>query len=156
MKAVFYGIAIVTTLLFSNEISAQYGYGHGYGNGYGMNRRMAGGMDQNRQPDKPKEIPVEVTVAKLMERLTPDLSLDELQAIAISNIITESMKEQGILLKAEVSQEEKSNNIKVLSETTNRKINDLLNPDQKEKFKALNSEPRGSKKVKNKKKAEEQ
>ncbi|MCF6140865.1 hypothetical protein L1S34_06160 [Flavobacterium sp. K77] len=155
MKAVFYGIALVTTLFFSNEISAQYGYGNGYGNGYGMNRRMAGGMDQPRQPDKPKEIPVEVTVSKIMERLTPDLSLDELQAIAISNIVTESIKEQGVLLKAEVSQEEKANNIKVLSETTNRKINDLLNADQKEKFKVLNSQPQGAKKAKNKKKAEQ-
>ena len=133
MQPFIYYLLIGFIIFFANTSFAQFGNG-GYGNGYGMNRRMAGGMDQNRQPDKPKEIPVEVTVAKLMERLTPDLSLDELQAIAISNIITESMKEQGILLKAEVSQEEKSNNIKVLSETTNRKINDLLNPDQKEKF----------------------
>lgn len=154
MKAVFYGIALVTILLFSNEISAQYGYGNGYGNGYGINRRMAGGMDQTRQPDKPKEIPIEVTVGKVMERLTPELALDELQVIAVSNIITESIKEQGVLLKAEVSQEEKSNNIKVLSEVTNRKINDLLNADQKEKFKALNSQPQGAKKAKNKKKAD--
>jgi hypothetical protein len=49
----------------------------------------------------------------------PDLILDELQVIAISNILTESIKSQGMLIKAEVSQEEK--NITILSETTDRK-----------------------------------
>jgi hypothetical protein len=60
-------------------------------------------MDQTRTPQKPKEVPVEVTVGKIMERLKPDLILDELQVIAISNILTESIKSQGMLIKAEVS-----------------------------------------------------
>jgi hypothetical protein len=56
-----------------------------------------------------------------MERLKPDLILDELQ-VAISNILTESIKSQGMLIKAEVSQEEKIKTSPVLSETTDRKI----------------------------------
>jgi hypothetical protein len=39
-----------------------------------------------------------------MERLKPDLTLDELQ-VAISNILMESIRTQGMLMKAEVSEE---------------------------------------------------
>jgi hypothetical protein len=138
-------------LLSSNIISAQYGNG-GYNNGYGSNRRMNSGMDQTRTQEKPKEIPVEVTVGKIMERLKPELILDELQAIAISNILNESIRTQGILIKAEVSQEDKIKNIQALSETTDRKIMELLNKDQKEKYIALNEEAKNPKKSKKKSK----
>ena len=118
----FQSLTVIAFLLFfSNIVSAQYGNG-GYGNGYGSNSRMNNTMDQTRTPQKPKEIPVEVTIGKVMERLKPELTLDELQVIAISNILTESVKSQGMLIKAEVSQEEKIKNITVLSETTDRKI----------------------------------
>ena len=136
-------------LLSSSIISAQYGNG-GYNNGYGSNRRMNSGMDQTRTQEKPKEIPVEVTVGKIMERLKPELILDELQAIAISNILNESIRTQSILIKAEVSQEDKIKNIQALSETTDRKIMELLNKDQKEKYIALNEEAKNPKKSKKK------
>lgn len=145
-------------LLSSNIISAQYGnggYNNGYGNNYGSNRRMNSGMDQTRTQEKPKEIPVEVTVGKIMERLKPELILDELQAIAISNILNESIRTQGMLIKAEVSQEDKIKNIQALSETTDRKIMELLNKDQKEKYIALNEEAKNPKKSKSKKKAKQ-
>ncbi len=141
-------------LLSSNIISAQYGNG-GYNNGYGSNRRMNSGMDQTRTQEKPKEIPVEVTVGKIMERLKPELILDELQAIAISNILNESIRTQGILIKAEVSQEDKIKNIQALSEVTDRKIMELLNKDQKEKYTAMNEEAKNPKKSKAKKKAKQ-
>ncbi|WP_233264586.1 hypothetical protein [Flavobacterium sp. I-STPA6A] len=128
-----------------------YGYGN---NGYGNNRRMNTSMDQDRGQEKPKEIPVEVTVAKIMERLKPEMTLDELQVIAISNILTNSIKSQGILIKAEVSNEDKVNNIKALSETTDKKIMELLNKEQKEKFILLNEEAKNPKK-KDKKKSKE-
>jgi hypothetical protein len=110
-------------------------------------------MDQSRAQDKPKEIPVEVTVGKIIERIKPELTLDELQVIAISNILTESIKTQGMLIKAEVSQDDKIKNIKALSETTDRKIMELLNKDQKEKYIALNEEAKNPKKSKAKKKS---
>ncbi|WP_338645517.1 hypothetical protein V5J73_09885 [Flavobacterium sp. KS-LB2] len=149
-------LIIAFVLLSTNIISAQYGnggYGNGYGNGYGSNRRMNSAMDQSRAQDKPKEIPVEVTVGKIMERIKPELILDELQVIAISNILTESIKTQGMLIKAEVSQDDKIKNIKALSETTDRKIMELLNKDQKEKYIALNEESKNPKKSKSKKKS---
>ncbi|MFV8322963.1 hypothetical protein [Flavobacterium sp. LS2R12] len=149
-------LIIAFVLLSTNIISAQYGYGgygNGYGNGYGSNRRMNSAMDQSRAQDKPKEIPVEVTVGKIIERIKPELTLDELQVIAISNILTESIKTQGMLIKAEVSQDDKIKNIKALSETTDRKIMELLNKDQKEKYIALNEEAKNPKKSKSKKKS---
>lgn len=143
-------------IFFANTSFAQFGnggYGNGYGNGYGGNGRMNNTMDQTRTPQKPKEVPVEVTVGKIMERLKPDLILDELQVIAISNILTESIKSQGMLIKAEVSQEEKIKNITVLSETTDRKIIEMLNKDQKEKYTVLQEEAKNPKKSKAKKKS---
>lgn len=149
-------LIIAFVLLSTNIISAQYGnggYNNGYGNGYGSNRRMNSGMDQSRAQDKPKEIPVEVTVGKIMEQLKPKLILDELQVIAISNILNENIRTQGMLIKAEVSQEDKIKNIQALSETTDRKVMELLNKDQKEKYIALNEEAKNPKKSKSKKKS---
>ena len=158
MKLIQSIFIIAFVLFFSNTVSAQYGnggYGNGYGNGYGSNRRMNSGMDQTRAQEKPKEIPAEVTVAKIIERIKPELILDALQEIAISNILVESIKTQGMLIKAEVSQEDKIKNIQALSETTDRKIMELLNKDQKEKYIAMNEEAKNPKKSKSKKKAKQ-
>lgn len=140
-------------LLSINTISAQYGnsgYGNGYGNSYGgsggMNRMNGGGMSQDRSHDKPKEIPVEVTVGKIMEKLKTELKLDALQEIAISNVLTESIKTQGVLIKAESSQEQKIKEIQALSETTDRKVKEFLNDDQKEKYKVFKEESNNPKK----------
>lgn len=140
-------------LLSINTISAQYGnsgYGNGYGNSYGgsggMNRMNGGGMSQDRSHDKPKEIPVEVTVGKIMEKLKTELNLDALQEIAISNVLTESIKTQGVLIKAESSQEQKIKEIQALSETTDRKVKEFLNDDQKEKYKVFKEESNNPKK----------
>lgn len=151
-------VLLVTFMLLSiNSIFAQYGnngYGGGGRNGYG-NGRMNSGMDQSRAQDKPKEIPVEVTVRKIIERVKPELNLDALQEIAISNILVESIKTQGFLVKAEVSQEDKIKNIEALSEVTDRKIMELLNKDQKEKYTAMNEEAKNPKKSISKKKAKQ-
>lgn len=150
-------VLLGTFLLLSiNTISAQYG-NNGYGggvlgrNGYGSGR-MNSGME-NRSQEKPKEIPVEVTVAKIMEKIKPALILDELQVIAISNIVTETIRTQGMLMKAEVSQVDKVKNIQVLSETADRRITELLNKEQKEKYIIYNEELKNPKKSKSKKKS---
>ncbi|KVV15326.1 hypothetical protein [Flavobacterium sp. TAB 87] len=150
-------------LLFSNLISAQYGngYGNGYGNngygnnGYGRNRQMGGMSDMGQQQQsKPKEIPVDVTAGEIMERMTPVLTLDALQEVAIKNVLIESLNLQGILIKNEsLSQEAKMDEFKSLSENTNKQINNYLNPDQQEKYKIYledNAKPRKSKKKKKK------
>ena len=168
MKSVQILLVSAFILLSINTISAQYGYGgygnngygnNGYGNnGYGRNR----GMSQMTAPmhdSKPKEIPVEETVAKIVDRLNTTLTLDELQAIAIANIMTESLRDQGVMLKQDTNQLDKEKDIKALSEITEAKILLLLNNYQKEKyaiFKEDMKNPRKSKSdKKSKKKAEE-
>ncbi|WP_366184208.1 hypothetical protein [Flavobacterium ovatum] len=129
---------IVFFIIFFLTIStahAQYGNGYGNNSGYGSSR-----MDRSNQvqdtPEKPKEIPVEVTVGEIMKKMTPELKLDVLQEIAIGNVLKESIREQGIIIKDEkVGQEQKGKEIQALSETTTRKINEFLNPDQKELYK---------------------
>ena len=144
-------LLIFTVVLFtSNEVSAQFGNG-GFGNRGGNNRGMNSGMQEQQTPEKPKEIPIEVTVAKIIDQIKSPLNLDELQVIAISNILSENMRTQGMLMKAEVSQEAKMDNLKALAEVTDRKIINLLNADQKEKFKVLNEEGKNPKKSKKKK-----
>ena len=157
MKALQTAITSLLLLFSIQTISAQYvnnGYGNGGGygggdSGYGGNRMSQ--LNQESQ-EKPKEIPVEVTVAKIMEGMKPALNLDELQVIAISNVLTESIREQGILLKQNYSKEDQIKNFQALSETTDRKITDFLSKEQKEKFIIYKEDRKNPKKDKSKKK----
>jgi hypothetical protein len=138
-------------LLSINTISAQYGnsgYGGGGYGGYGGSGRMNSGMSQGRSQEKPREIPIEQTVGKIMDKLKPALSLDELQEIAISNILTESIKQQGVILKQDTNQSDQIKNIQILSENTERRVVELLNNDQKEKYKVFTEESKNPKKSK--------
>ncbi|AOZ98166.1 MULTISPECIES: hypothetical protein [Flavobacterium] len=152
-KTQFFFVLAFITISF-NTAFAQYGYGNGYGNGYGGYGMGRNSMSQMNQADmKPKEIPVEVTVAKIMEKLKPQLNLDELQTIAIGNVYTDIIKSQTAIMKDEkLSQQEKSNEIKALFEINERKVNEYLNEEQRQKYKALKEEGGNNKKEKEKKK----
>lgn len=163
MKPIQKLVVLVFLLTSFNSAFAQYsnsgyggGYNRGYGSGYGGGRmsQMNGGMSQER--DKPKEIPVEVTVGKIMDNLKTRIDLDELQVIAISNILTESIRSQGIVMKQETSQEAKINDIKALSEITDSKVMVLLNSDQKEKYLLMKDEFKNPKKSKSDKKSKKE
>jgi hypothetical protein len=56
-------------------------------------------------------------------------------------------------MKEEVSQDTKIKNIQALSETTDRRITELLNKEQKEKYIAYNEALKNPKKSKSKKKS---
>ena len=152
--------SILFLLFACNTIFAQYGgygggyggYGSGYG-GYGGRMSQMGSMGgMNQHQEKPKEIPVEVTVGKIMEQLKPELKLDALQEIAIANILTESIKSQGAIIKQEISQDDKVKEIQTLSELTDSKIKQLLTQSQKDKYKAMQEDAKNPKKSKKKKK----
>ncbi|NDP28803.1 MAG: hypothetical protein GZ087_15480 [Flavobacterium sp.] len=154
-------IATVIILISINTVSAQYGnngYGNGYGNngyggnGYGNGMSQMGGMNQNSQPVKPKEIPAEVTVAKVMANMKPAVGLDELQTIAISNVLIESLSTQGRILKQDTTQDEQIKDFQALSENTDRKIMNFLNKDQKDKYLAFKEDRKNPKKSKSKEK----
>jgi hypothetical protein len=150
-------ISVLFLLFTSTTLFAQYGgYGGGYGGyggGYGGRMSQMGGMGgMNQHQEKPKEIPVEVTVGKIMEQLKPELKLDALQEIAIANILTESIKSQGAIIKQEISQDDKVKEIQTLSELTDSKIKQLLSQSQKDKYKAMQEDAKNPKKTKKKKK----
>lgn len=160
MKNKIYFISTLFLLFSCNTFFAQYrGYGGGYGGyggayGGGMNQ-MGGMRGMNQEPSKPKEIPVEVTVNKIMERIKPELKLDALQEIAVANILTESLKSQAVILKQETNQEDKLKEIKTLSELNDAKIMQLLNTEQKEKYKAMQEEAKNPNKSSSKKRKKE-
>lgn len=160
MKPIQSLFLLVFTLFCINSVSAQYGngYNNGYGgNGYGRGGGM--GMDRSMMqgpqgsPSKPKEVPPEETAAKIVEQMKPEVNLDELQAIAITNVLADSMREQGVLLKNESSsQDEKMEQMKALRESTTKKITAFLNPDQVEKYTSFMANFKEIKKTKSKKK----
>ena len=161
MKTTHSFLVYLFMLLSISTVSAQYGgngYGNnGYGGGGGMNRgggmnQMGSSMGQQSQPEKPKEIPAEVSAAKIVEQMKPALNLDELQAIAISNVVAESIRTQGILLKQNFSNEDQIKNFQALSETTDRKINQFLSLEQKEKYLVFKENGGNQKKSKEKSK----
>lgn len=128
-------IIISAVLLFSMQVlMAQFGQG-----GYSGNQ-MGNRMGNQSMPETVKERPIEETVTKIVERLKIQLSLDELQVIAISNLITENMKKQNAILKKEGSNDDKTSELKAASEKTDLDILILLNKDQKAKYKLLSED----------------
>jgi hypothetical protein len=155
---IFLAFALILSI---TSVSAQYG-GNGYGGGYGGNgygggggmNQMGNSMNQS-QPDKPKEIPAEVTAAKIVEDMKPALNLDELQAIAITNVLKESLRAQGVLMKQQQGQEQQMENYKILAETTDQKINQFLSKDQKEKYIIYKEDRKNQKKPRDKSKSKD-
>ena len=136
-------------ILFSIQtLSAQYGQ-NGYGQG-GYGQGGFGGNPMNNQNQQmgspsrsqaPKEPPIEETVKKVIDRIKVQLTLDELQVIAIGNIITESMKKQNAVLKKEDdSNESKTRELKAIAEKTDLDILILLDKNQKAKYKQLSED----------------
>ena len=137
------------TLFFSQTNWAQYNNGYG-NNGYGNNGRMSQMNQMGSGPTQsaPKAPSNEETASRVMENLKTEMSLDALQEIAIKNILIQSLNAQGVIIKKEGSNESKSEDIKVISENTDRKILELLNPDQRDLYKKIIAE--GFKKKKKK------
>ncbi|TRX36848.1 hypothetical protein FNW52_06300 [Flavobacterium sp. ZT3R18] len=136
--------------LSANTITAQYGNGYG-GNGYGGGNNGYGGrssqmgqmsqMNQGSQNPAPKAIPAEVTAAKIVEFYKKELTLDALQEVVLNNIYTKSLKKQDVLLqKKEMSDDDKTKEFKVLSEITDLEVMEILNKDQKAKYKILSED----------------
>jgi hypothetical protein len=145
-KSIFF---VVFLFLSANHISAQYGNGYGgggYGNSgyggsaYGRSNQMSQMQSQSNQQSAPKPVPAEVTAAKIVEYYKKELKLDALQEVVVANIYTKSLKKQEVLMKKEISDEEKTNEFKILNEFTEMEVSQILNKEQKEKFKNLNED----------------
>lgn len=109
-----------------------------------MNREMDRRMEDY---EKAKEKNLKESLANLKE----ELQLDELQFIAISQIVNDGIRTEGVIMKKEENNEDKSKAIKAHRETTDAKIKALLNKEQIEKYDALKAS--GPKKKKKKTRA---
>jgi len=143
------------TLLFSLLILSSGAFAQNFNqNGYGVNQDLG----RNSSPSKPSQQDIDENNSKqldrFMEQLKKELSLDELQTIAIRNEVTTNRKNVEILMKKENSEEEKSKQIKAMMDRTDVTINSYLNKDQKEKYKILTEKIKSGKKIKKGKKEE--
>jgi hypothetical protein len=143
------------TLLFSLLILSSATFAQNFNqNGYGVNQDLG----RNSSPSKPSQQDIDENNSKqldrFMEQLKKELSLDELQTIAIRNEVITNRKNVEILMKKENSEEEKSKQIKAMMDRTDVTINSYLNKDQKEKYKILTEKMKAGKKIKKGKKEE--
>lgn len=137
-------ILSILFLIFSiNTISAQFG-NQGIGNqgGYGNNRmsQMNNNIPQNDKPAEESEKSKKERLDKVVEKLTKDLTLDELQVYGVRAVVEDSMKKQAAIFKKEKSQDEKIEDLQALAESTDRKIVEFLNKEQKLKYNEMNAE----------------
>lgn len=134
-------ILIICLLLSTLNATAQYG--NPYGNGMGGLDR-SNQIPQNNEPKEPT--PEEITKARttrvdnIMKQMKEDLTLDDLQYIAIRNELIGNSKSIDILMKSEISQEDKTKQYQAIQEKTEKTINSYLNPTQKEKYQILKDE----------------
>jgi hypothetical protein len=132
--------------LYSNISLAQFGQQGGYGQqqgGFGQSNPRFGAGQSNRNPVPTEENSAESEKSKkerfdkIMARLKKELTLDDLQFFAVSGVIKESFKKQEAIMKKEISEQEKTEEIKGVSEISNTKVLEFLNKDQKVKFKTM-------------------
>jgi hypothetical protein len=148
---------ILFICLFLSNLSALAQFGN-------INGNRMGGVDRSNQipqSNEPKEpTPEEITSARnmrvdnIMKQMKEDLTLDELQCIAIRNELIANSKSIEILIKSEISEEDKTKQFESIQEKTEKIINSYMNSSQKEKYKiikekkALGIDTRKSKKKK--------
>jgi len=136
-------IALLSTVLFTATVSAQY---NSYNNNsrYGRYGTMVDHGMPTRSPAKlsPQDLEKDRNekIEKVVLKLKEDLTLDELQVIAIRNEIISSSKNMEILMKSESTEEEKLNKYKESQEKLDKAITSYLNTAQKEKFQKLKEE----------------
>jgi len=120
--------------MISTVATAQYG-------GYGSNRstNYSDMMSRTKRPSKKNiEKSKAEFIEKSVERLKKELTLDDLQVIAIRKIIEEDQKNRGIIIANQtISEESKIEEIRALNESTDRKLLNYLSEEQQEKYKLL-------------------
>ena len=134
---------ILFICLFLSNLSAVAQFGN-------INGNRMGGVDRSNQipqSNEPKEpTPEEITSARnmrvdnIMKQMKEELTLDDLQCIAIRNELIANSKSIEILIKSEISEEDKTKQFQSIQEKTEKIINSYLNSSQKEKYQILKDE----------------
>lgn len=136
LKTIFFAFLLFLT---ANTVSAQYGNGYGgYGgyNGYGGYGR-SNQIPQTQHESAPKPVPVEITAGKIVAYYKKELNLDALQEVVVNNIFVKTLKKQDVIMKKEISDDEKTEELKVLNDMAEMEVSQVLNKDQKQKYKNL-------------------
>jgi hypothetical protein len=144
----------VSIVLLSFTISAQNNMGMGM-NGNRNGSMMGNGAAttnstefQNSRRKAEMEKEKEKSIERSIAKLKADLGLDALQEIAVKQILEESVRIEGIIMKKEESDEEKLKALKGHSETVDIKIKSFLTKEQIEKFLALKEDLNNKKRKK--------
>ena len=140
-------ILILFTFLVSNFANAQY-------RNNGMDRSI-GGQNQNYAPKKNQK-PIDQVQAST-DKLTKELNLDGFQAAVLKNIIEDYKNTSTSITAQQIPDEAKFEKLKIENEKMEAKILEILNDEQKIKFKELKNkaEKKDKKKKKGKKDEEE-
>lgn len=140
-------ILILFTFLVSNFANAQY-------RNNGMDRSI-GGQNQNYAPKKNQK-PIDQVQAST-DKLTKELNLDGFQAAVLKNIIEDYKNTSTSITAQQIPDEAKFEKLKIENEKMEAKILEILNDEQKTKFKELKNkaEKKDKKKKKGKKDEEE-
>ena len=134
---------ILFICLFLSNLSAVAQFGN-------MNGNRMGGVDRSNQIPQSNEpkvpTPEEIASARnmrvdnIMKQMKEDLTLDDLQCIAIRNELIANSKSIEILIKSEISEEDKTKQFQSIQEKTEKIINSYMNSSQKEKYQILKDE----------------
>lgn len=126
------------SILLCNAVHAQYGYGNRGMYGGGMNNSM-GSMNGMSSPRSKSAEEIEKervkNIDKSMSKMTQDYKLDELQTVVIRKEFDTYSKNVNAVYKREISEEDKVQEIEIISERTDKNIMSFLNDEQKAKFK---------------------
>lgn len=147
-------ITFFCLLFFAIGANAQYGYNNA-GPGVIRNNGMPNTQQTPKEPT-PEEIEKIRTekIDSYMSKLKTDLTLDELQYIAIKNELTASSKRMDIVVKRDnYTDAEKTTEINSIQEKMEKTILSYLNASQKEKYELLKTQKPDKKEDKKKKKA---
>ena len=79
---------------------------------------------------------------EMMKTIVSNLELDELQEVIFKEVMRKSMNERKSLREQDLSQEEKKDSLKSISDKENNELSKILNEDQYKEFLSLKSEMR--------------
>jgi hypothetical protein len=119
-------------------------------------------MRNNSIPSTPSKLSPEAIekdrlerIEKIVAKFKEELSLDELQVIAVRNEVIKSNKSIEILMKSDISQEDKAAEFNAIQEKADKNIINYLNADQKELFQKMKEDSISKKDDKKKRKKKE-
>lgn len=137
-------ICLITFLLVltSGLASAQVGMGGG------RNRDML--QQQHDDQGREKGPTPEEQLDKFMAQMTSDLELNGLQEAAIRIIYKEQIGKMGVLRTASMTDSEKQEEARIITEKTDKDVKALLDAQQLEKYEKLKEDMRSGKKKKKK------